>query len=75
MEGYGPVSGDPVQMDLVVTGVDPVATDATAARVMGFNPNSIHHIRRCYEKGIGEIDNIQILGERLEDVRRAFRPP
>jgi len=75
MEGYGPVSGDPVRMDLVLAGEDPVATDATAARVMGFDPNSIHHIRRCYEKGIGEIDRIQILGEKLEDVRRAFRPP
>lgn len=75
MEGYGPVSGDPLRMDLVLAGEDPVATDATAARVMGFDPNRIHHIRRCYEKSIGEIDRVQILGERLEDVRRNFKPP
>ena len=75
MEGYGPVSGDPVLMDLVVAGEDPVATDATAARTMGFDPNRISHIRRCYEKSIGEIDQIQILGGRLEDVRRVFKPP
>lgn len=75
MEGYGPVSGDPVRMDLVMTGVDPVATDATAARIMGFDPNRIYHIRRSHEKGLGELDHIQIHGERLEDVRRVFKPP
>jgi len=75
MEGQGPVSGDPVRMDLVVAGEDAVATDATAARVMGFDPNMIYHIRRCYEKGLGEIDRIRILGERLESVKRNFRPP
>jgi len=75
MEGYGPVSGDPVKMDLVIAGEDVVATDATAARVMGFDPNRIHHIRRSCEKGLGEIEHIQVLGERLEDVKREFKPP
>jgi uncharacterized protein (DUF362 family) len=75
MEGYGPVSGDPVKMDLVIAGDDVVATDAIAARVMGFDPNRIYHVRRCCEKGLGEIEHIQILGERLEDVKREFKPP
>ncbi|MEM2942699.1 MAG: DUF362 domain-containing protein [Candidatus Bathyarchaeia archaeon] len=75
MEGYGPVSGDPVRMDLVLAGYDPVATDATAARVMGFDPHMIYHIRRCHEKGLGEIDQIQIIGGRIEEVRRRFKPP
>lgn len=75
MEGPGPVSGYPVRMDLTLAGRDPVATDATAARVMGFDPHRIHHIRRCFEKGLGEIDRIQVLGERIQDVQRRFRPP
>ncbi len=75
MEGSGPVSGDPVKMDLVLAGEDVVATDATAARVMGFDPKRIFHIRRSYEKGLGEIDQIQVVGERLEDVKRIFKPP
>lgn len=73
MEGRGPVWGKPVQMDLIIAGKDPVATDSTACRVMGFNPREIHHIQMAYEKGLGEIDDIQLLGERLEDIIRPFK--
>ena len=74
MEGRGPVDGDPVQMDLIIAGKDVVATDATAARAMGLDPHQISHIRRATEKGIGNIDNIEIVGEKLEKVQRAFKP-
>jgi len=72
MEGRGPSDGTPVQMDLIITGKDPVATDATGCRVMGFDPYEISHIRKACEKGLGSIDDVQILGERLEDVARTF---
>ncbi len=36
MEGKGPSDGTPVKMGLIIAGKDVVATDATAARVMGF---------------------------------------
>jgi uncharacterized protein (DUF362 family) len=73
MEGLGPSDGKPVQMDLIVAGQDPVATDATACRIMGFNPHEIKHIRKAYERGMGNIDDIEILGERLENVTRPFQ--
>lgn len=73
MEGRGPVDGTPVKMDLIIAGKDVVATDATASRVMGFDPLEIAHIRRAYEKGLGNIDNIEILGSKLENVRRVFK--
>jgi len=72
MEGRGPVHGKPVQMDTIIAGADPVATDSTACRVMGFDPHGIGHIRMAHEKGFGEIDDIEILGESIEDVRRVF---
>jgi uncharacterized protein (DUF362 family) len=72
MEGRGPVGGRPVKMDLIIAGSDPVATDSTACRIMGFNPHEISHVRKAYERGLGNIDDIQILGERLEDVTRPF---
>ena len=56
----------------LIAGEDPVATDATACRVMRINPYEVSHIRKAYEKGLGNIDDIQILGERLEDVAHAF---
>ena len=72
MEGRGPVQGKPVQMDTIIAGADPVATDSTACRVMGFDPHGIGHLRMAHEKGLGEIDDIEILGESIEDVRRVF---
>jgi uncharacterized protein (DUF362 family) len=73
MEGRGPTDGTPVKMDLIIAGKDVVATDATAARVMGFDPNDISHIRRASEKGLGNIDNIEVLGSKLDDVKREFK--
>lgn len=74
MEGRGPTDGDPVKMDLIIAGKDVVAADATGARVMGFDPHQISHIRTAAEKGIGNIDNIEIVGSKLEDVTKAFKP-
>jgi uncharacterized protein (DUF362 family) len=39
---------------------------------MGFDPHEISHIRKAYEKGLGNIDDVQVLGEKLEDVSRTF---
>jgi len=75
LEGPGPTSGTPVRMDLTIAGKDPIATDATACRVMGINPEEIYHIKRAYEKGFGEIDEarIKIVGNKLKEVTRKFR--
>ncbi len=72
MEGKGPIDGTPVQMNLIIAGTDPVATDATAARIMGFNPYKITHIRKAYEKGLGKSE-AQVLGEKLETVKKQFK--
>ena len=73
MEGRGPTDGTPVKMDLIIAGKDVVATDATAARTMGLDPMEISHIRTAYQKGLGNIDNIEIVGSQLDDVKRVFK--
>jgi uncharacterized protein (DUF362 family) len=73
MEGKGPTYGNPVQMDTIIAGVDPIATDATACRVMGFNPHTISHIRRAYERNLGQIDQIEIVGDGIEAVMKQFK--
>jgi uncharacterized protein (DUF362 family) len=73
MEGQGPVDGTPVKMDTIIAGTDVVATDATACRIMGIDPHKINHIQKASEKGIGTIDNIQIIGEKIENVTRPFK--
>ncbi len=72
MEGAGPSDGTPIQMDLIIAGEDPVATDATACRIMGIDPHEVSHIQRAAEKGLGNIDDIQVLGEDLRDVTHIF---
>jgi uncharacterized protein (DUF362 family) len=56
MEGMGPAFGQPKRCDLLIAGRNPVAVDACAARVMGFSPRSIEHIKLCYRAGLGPID-------------------
>jgi uncharacterized protein (DUF362 family) len=73
MEGSGPVSGSPIKMDLVITGRDVVATDAVASKIMGFEPTEIHHIKRVAELGLGNIENIELIGEDLKKVARKFK--
>jgi uncharacterized protein (DUF362 family) len=75
MEGDGPIDGNPVQMNTIIAGKNVVATDAVACGVMGIDPHSIAHIRRALEKGLGTIDDLQILGEKIENVARTFKRP
>ena len=73
MEGRGPAQGTPVKMNLIIAGKDPLATDATACKVMGIDPREISHIRKAYNKGLGNIDNIQVLGEKVKSVTYSFK--
>ncbi|MGB9135501.1 MAG: DUF362 domain-containing protein [Candidatus Bathyarchaeia archaeon] len=75
LEGPGPTSGTPVKMDLIIAGRDVVAVDATACRVMGVEPSEIYHIKRAYERGLGEMDEarINVVGSRVEEVKRQFK--
>lgn len=75
MEGSGPIHGNPVKTNLLVLGKNVVAADVTATRIMGFDPQKIRHINLAASKGLGPIDRIEVVGERLEDVVRPFKPP
>ncbi len=75
MEGKGPTGGSPVLMDTIIAGTDPVATDATACRVMGFDPHIINHIKQAHERDLGEIDQVDIVGDGIEAVKRSFKSP
>ena len=76
MEGDGPIHGMPVDMNLIIAGDDPVATDSIAARVIGYKaphleigPIGIAHSEGV---GVGDPDQIEVTGERLEDVSKNF---
>jgi uncharacterized protein (DUF362 family) len=68
-------SGNPVEMNLVLAGTDPVAVDAVGAAVMSIPPRTVKHLRLAEERGLGtcNLEQIEILGEPLEKVRRRFK--
>lgn len=71
MEGAGPVSGVPKPLGLLVVGNDIVATDHACARIMGFSPKRINHLRLAAKDGLGST-SYEVFGERIEDVRTPF---
>jgi uncharacterized protein (DUF362 family) len=66
--GSGPWSGLPVKMDTIIASTDPVAADATAARCIGIDPFTIEHVRWLHEAGMGEIVDIEIIGDSIDEV-------
>jgi uncharacterized protein (DUF362 family) len=67
-------SGNPVEMNLVIAGTDPVAVDAVGAAVMGIPPTSVKHLVLAEKKGLGtcNLEQITVLGEPIENVKRKF---
>ncbi|MBT0159184.1 DUF362 domain-containing protein [Candidatus Bathyarchaeota archaeon A05DMB-2] len=59
----------PTRVGVVMAGFDPVAVDTVAARVMCYRPEKIPAIAHAAECGLGTMSNIEILGERIENVR------
>ena len=73
-EGNGPQWGDDIKLNLVVAGGDPVATEAVAAAVMGFNPRDLDYLYWAAAKGFGTFDMnwIEVVGRNIEEVRHDF---
>jgi len=75
LEGNGPKSGIPKQMDLVLASGNLVGLDATAARIMGFDPRRIPHLNCAAEHGLGAVDgSFEVVGCQVEEVRQPFLP-
>jgi len=68
-------SGNPVEMNLVIAGADPVAADAVGAAVMGVSPTDVKHLVLAEKKGLGtcNLKKITVVGEPIEKVKRNFR--
>lgn len=76
MHREGPRHGTPIKLGTIIAGTDPVAVDAVAAAVMGFDPRDVGYLQYAQEAGLGvaDLDAIHIVGDRLEAVRRRCVP-
>lgn len=68
-------SGNPVEMNLVIAGTDPVAVDMVGASVMDVSPDTVKHLTYSEQKGLGtrDLSRIEVIGEPIDKVRKKFR--
>jgi uncharacterized protein (DUF362 family) len=76
----------PVEPGLLVAGKNPVSTDAVSAALMNFDPiaaypsapflRSQNHLSMAYQMGLGthRLEDIEVVGASVEEVRHPFRP-
>jgi uncharacterized protein (DUF362 family) len=80
MEGQGPSvrgGGNLVDMNLIIASTNALAADMVAVGIMGFEPNEIDTFNWAWKAGFNPStpNNIQIVGEKIEAVRRKFKRP
>jgi len=77
LEDFGPVSGTPKKMDLLIGGTNPVAVDSVAMRIMGLDPLSSPPVWMAYMQGLGPVgeDRITVIGPKIEEVASPFKQP
>ncbi|MDY3553997.1 DUF362 domain-containing protein [Gemmata sp. JC717] len=77
MEGDGPLHGTAKHAGVLVMGMDPVAVDATGARIMGLPPERVPTLVYAAAKRVGRIAEAEIpqLGEPIAAVAQAFALP
>ncbi len=77
MEGDGATNGTPIASNVILSSMDCVALDAVAPEVMGFSHRDVLTTCIAGERGlgVGELDCIEVVGEKINDVRLGFKKP
>src|SRR6266478_5273664 len=73
MEGNGPLNGAARMLGTIVLADDPVAADATCARLMGINPDGVLHIHETAKfLGNSSLEFIEQLAEAVQSPETPF---
>ena len=56
MHGQGPLDGDAIELDLLISGEDPVAVDHCACRAVHIDVEAVSHLMLAEKKGIGTFE-------------------
>jgi uncharacterized protein (DUF362 family)/Pyruvate/2-oxoacid:ferredoxin oxidoreductase delta subunit len=78
MEGDGPGAGNPKEVGLILASPDAVSLDAVISKLVGLPSFKDLIINEARQRGAGEADinNIEILGEAIEDIKiKDFKLP
>ena len=68
MEGNGPNSGRPIPIGLILASGDSLSLDQIVCDLVGISRESLLTNRVAFERGMGK-ETIEVLGERVEDVK------
>lgn len=77
MEGNGPTAGEAVNLEWLIASLNPVAADAVAAYLMGWEPHDIGYLHHLAAKGLGpiDLDHLDIEGPAPDSLRRELKRP
>lgn len=77
LEDFGPVSGTPITMDVLIGGTNPVAVDAVAMEIMGIDPRTSPPVFLAWMQGLGPLEKnkINVVGTPVEEVAKKFVQP
>ena len=78
IEGDGPgVSGSPKKAGVILASADSIALDVVATSIIGMEPTDCSVIRRAVHHRLssGKLSDVEVLGEKIENVKTKFMQP
>jgi uncharacterized protein (DUF362 family) len=77
MEGEGPVTGDPVDLGLVIVSEDALAVDIVSSAIMGWDPMDVGTNYLAAKRGLGPkgLDDVEVVGAQISEVRKRLKKP
>ncbi len=75
MQGNGPTKGEPVKLDLILTGNDSFAVDTIATRLMGIDWGEIDYLNYIGRKTDFREEDVRLIGANLLRFSRKFELP
>ncbi len=73
MERMGPRGGDIVNLNLILAGKDTAETDYIGCQIMGYEVEEVKHLKYYLERNNIDLNNIEVHGEKIEEVRYNFK--
>lgn len=72
LEGPGPLEGNPVRMNRIICGKNPISVDIVATKMMSENPKRVPHLSYALKHGYQNAKNIEIVGDGYTTVKFNF---
>jgi len=73
MERMGPHWGDIVDLNLLIAGGSRAEVDLVGCQIMGYDIGEVKHLHRYVEINGIEFGGLEVVGERIEDVRHPLK--